>query len=526
MTSPSWHKVRLDLYKSLRAQCESILGQTDQEIAKYQRDYQKEIEREWSVSSVKDLIHSTQDANVLLLGDFHALYQSQKGHLRVLRLLPRARPKLLFIEFISAKDQLILDAYMRGEISDRVFLKEVRWKESWGFSWRSYKPILVWAKKRRVPVIALDKALKVHGDQSLHERDAFAADIISSHLKNRADHLGIVIIGDYHISSRHLPAEIRKRIKGVKINRIFQNSENIYFYLATQGKEFEVDVIRFSPSDFGLVSVAPWVKWHSLLMHLESQIEGDSELYHQVQDEVLRFYRVLKSDLGTPDLDEDFEAVSITDPSAFTKIESSLQHEEIKLAESYIQSGISFYIPQLKLAIISKVSLNYAAEAAMSVWHAKKTKRSTFLFDQKQSFYQLVWSFCIAYYGSKLINPKRKTDTIYDIRMSLKNSKKDKKIFRQIVRLKTFEWLWLAGLESKKQFQLSVPKADQTLIAKEMGAMAGEKLYYLYRRKHFKLEKVLDYLSAPLDEWSDMYFKLIAEMDKYPDPFVSKRLKI
>jgi hypothetical protein len=527
MMNPSWHQVRLDLYKSLRTQCERILGRSDAEIAKYQKDYQKDIDREWSESSVKELIKATHSSDVLLLGDFHALYQSQKGHLRILRILPRKRPKILFVEFIASKDQAILDAYMDGQLSDKQFLKDVRWKESWGFSWRSYKPILVWAKKRKVPVVAIDKSLKKHGDQSLHERDEFASTLISDHLFQYPGHLGIVIMGDYHISKKHLPKLLKAKLGNSRpIMRIFQNSENIYFSLATQGKEYEVDVIKFDTLDFGIVSVAPWVKWHSLLMHLESQIEGDSEIYHQVQDEVLRFYRVLKSDLEILDLDEDFEVISINDFLGLSRMERQLEEVELKQVECYIKAGISFYIPKIKTVIVSKISLNYAAEAAMSVWHSKVCQNLEFNFEKKEYFYHLVWSFVVTYFGSKLINPKRKADTIYDINLNLKNSKTESRILKQVVRLKSLEWLWLAGLEAKRPLNFSVLDSDRIKIAKKLGAMAGEKLYFLYRKKLLKNDQLIDYLSAPFDKWPDRYFSLIALMEKFPDPFISKRLKI
>lgn len=529
--SRSWHQVRYDLYQSLRTQCERILGYTDREISRYQKDYRKDIEREWSESTVQSLIRATHGAQLILMGDFHALYQSQKGHLRVLRLLPRRRPKILFVEFIAAKNQAILDAYLRQEITDAQFLKAVKWKESWGFSWRSYKPILVWARKRKVQVIALDKALKVHGDQSLQERDSFASELILKHMDKCPNYLGIVIVGDYHISRNHLPKQIEARQgRSSQILRIFQNSENIYFELANQGREYEVDVIQFAERDFCLISVAPWVKWHSLLMHLESQIYGDSELLHQIQEEVLRFYRVLKSDLNTLALDEDFEVASLNDPVARGKMEKFLDESEIGYADLYIKLGLSFYIPKLKMVFVSKISLNYAAEAAMAVWHAKVTQNDSFFYDESQSFYKLVWSFLIIYYGSKLLNPKRKTDTLYDIRLHLKNSKSESRVFRQIVKLKALEWLWLNGSKSHTKsaclFKTSLPKQNQVQIARALGAMAGEKLYYIYRRRLLKNDQVLDYLQASSDQWPDCYFRLIAEMERFPDPFFSKRLKI
>jgi hypothetical protein len=576
----SWHKVRYDFYKTLRRRCNQILGYHDKEILSYQRDYLQDVQRPWVESSVKELISTAEKAHILLMGDFHALYQSQKGHVRVLRMLPRQRSKVLFVEFVASQYQSILDAYMRGEIRDPQFLKGVHWVESWGFSWRSYKPILSWAKRQKIPVIAVDKNLLHHGDYSLRERDEHSSDLIAQYFRYfrscdelSSPPLGIVIVGDYHISSEHLPRLIEKKLKTfllpverrdlslnstVNLNlntnlsstsrlrsdsrvnsslevqpsimRVFQNSENIYFHLAQQGREYEVDVIRYSQWDFSLVSVAPWIKWHSLLMHLESQATEDYDLYHDAFDEVLKVYRLLKSDLGTSSLDENFNVMSLHEPYAFSKLEKALNLEELQVVYRYIKLGFNFYIPQMNTVLISKLSLNYAAEGAMSVWLYKIKGSLSWIYAIPEEFYSMVWFFLCHYLGSKLINPKRKTPTLYDIQLDLKySSLEEKKVLESIVKIKTQENF---SLEEQKyqEFTSQVLKfldsSEQMRVAKSLGCMAGEKLYFLYRKNHLSQKELVLYLQRDSEGGLKSYLSLIEFMLKYPEPFLSKRLKI
>ncbi len=58
---------------------------------------------------------------------------SQKAHLRVIRNIPKDRKILLAVEFFEAADQDKVDKYLSGKISEKEFLKTIRWQEQRGF---------------------------------------------------------------------------------------------------------------------------------------------------------------------------------------------------------------------------------------------------------------------------------------------------------------------------------------------------------------------------------------------------------
>ncbi|MCS6838800.1 MAG: ChaN family lipoprotein, partial [Bdellovibrionaceae bacterium] len=461
-----------------------------------------------------------------LMGDFHALNQSQKGHLRVLRLLPKTQKKVLFVEFLKRQDQKFLDLYLKEELSEQEFLDKVQWEQSWGFPWKSYKPLLVWAKKHRVPVVAIDRALKFHGDQSLALRDQFAAQVIFETLVANPDHLGIVIIGDYHISKNHLPKRLLEKFGNLKIVRIFQNSETIFLKLLELGKEFEIDVVRFNRWDYCLVSVAPWVKWHALLLHYEETIEGDHEIVYKVSEEVHRFYGMLKHDLNTFDLDDDFHVTTITDNKFFNQLDSLLNASERSGIRELIEIGGGFYIPQLKTAFVSKLSLNHVAEVASTIWHFKITKTGWESFMSEDYFYELVWIFVVQYFGSKLINPKRKMATILDLKKDLRDQKSGSDYYPWVIKIKQEEELWISGIKKRLSLYRKIPGKKRVRVAREIGFMTGEKLYFLYRKRWLSSQDLMMYLQAPISTWKETYLQVIRKLDERPDPYPSKYQRV
>ena len=94
---------------------------------------------------------------VLLLAEIHTSAADHAWQLQSLETLRRASlPLSLGLEMLPAARQLLLDRFAAGEIEEGEFLRQVGWAEVWGHDPQLYLPLLRWAQRWRVPLLALN----------------------------------------------------------------------------------------------------------------------------------------------------------------------------------------------------------------------------------------------------------------------------------------------------------------------------------------------------------------------------------
>jgi hypothetical protein len=94
---------------------------------------------------------------VLLLGEIHTSAADHLWQLESLETLQRAGlPLSLGLEMVPAPRQPVLDRYSAGRIDEASFLREVGWAEVWGHDPALYLPLLRWARRHRVPLLAVN----------------------------------------------------------------------------------------------------------------------------------------------------------------------------------------------------------------------------------------------------------------------------------------------------------------------------------------------------------------------------------
>ena len=94
---------------------------------------------------------------VLLLGEIHTSAADHLWQLESLETLQRSGvPLSLGLEMVPAPRQPVLDRYSTGRIDEATFLREVGWDEVWGHDPALYLPLLRWARRQGVPLLALN----------------------------------------------------------------------------------------------------------------------------------------------------------------------------------------------------------------------------------------------------------------------------------------------------------------------------------------------------------------------------------
>lgn len=533
----NWISVRKELYRQVESQVQHLLGIDSAAFSKYQSEYEKEFKVSWVPVTKDHLIETLCEAKFMFLGDFHALQQSQKAQLRVLKSLKDTRNLCLAVEFFESKHQSLVDKYLAGKLSDKDFLKSIRWHQTWGFPWDHYKPIIKWAQKHRVPVLALNAASEIKAAKSLKIRDLHSAKILAQQSTQNPSLKFVIIYGDLHLAKSHLPLMLQKQLRQKNDSNfafVFQNSDTIYFEMLEQNVDIKVDVVQLTKNRFCLMTVPPWVKWQNYLIYLEQY--HDSELEEEIDftDDVARYLKVLGHDLKLKTDHLDFAVYSAQDSGFWKQMEAIQSEPLLRQIEANIENGVSFFLPTEKIGYLSRPSVNHAAAIAMSVLHASCDSTARLPCAMPEDFLRLIWLETIQYFGSKLINPKRKTDTLQDIKLSLNSRLQAPERIEALqlaISQKTREILFMTGGGAGKDL---IPikrvrkRSSYREAARLLGGILGEKLFYAFSRKKLSRMSLISLLGKPMGapNFNEIYFEIVELIESYPEPFKSKTEKL
>lgn len=532
-----WIRIRKDLFLQMQKQVQHRLGEDTPEILQYQKVYDREFSKKWEATTKEELWGQISKSRVVLMGDFHALHQAQKAQLRVLRGIPRERKIVLAVEFIESVDQEILDQYLSGKISERDFLEGIQWQNFWGFPWEHYRPLLHWAQKNKVPVYGINKTYKKRNATTLRSRDIFAGKKIAELVKMNSETLVFVIYGDLHLASSHIPEELLKSLGASykkRILRVFQNAEKIYFQLLRKELESSTDIVRMDHNSYCLMSVPPWVKWQNYLMYLEQTFDVGLDEDDDVLDyteQVGRYVQIISEELGEPMSISNLSVYTAQDTAFWAQVRLKCDAKKLKWIEDLIADEVSFYLPEIEGAYLARTTVNHASSLAMQFVHAQLSGYKNLFNDVPKDFLRLIWIEAISYFGSKMINHKRKADTIVDIKASL-SSRSPTDIGKESLQLalaqKMHELVVITGLPQHRLQAQPRRKWSYVVAASLLGGMMGERLYGGYRNKLVSAENILSFLKKPIsnENFEVAYYAILEVIEALPAPFQSKKEKL
>jgi uncharacterized iron-regulated protein len=103
------------------------------------------------------IMEQLADKRVVYVGESHTRNEDHLLQLRVIRALFAQNPKLAIgMEMFSREAQPVLDRYVAGELSEREFLKQSGYFSKWGFDYRLYRGIINFARRHKLPIMALN----------------------------------------------------------------------------------------------------------------------------------------------------------------------------------------------------------------------------------------------------------------------------------------------------------------------------------------------------------------------------------
>ena len=127
--------------------------------------------------SFDGIVEKLQDHQVVYIGESHTRYEDHLLQLRIIRAMYQQNPDLsIGMEMFSRADQEVLDKYiLEQSINEEEFLRQSHYMIKWGYDYRFYQPIINFARRNRIPVVAInqDKAIvsKVYKETGLEGLD-------------------------------------------------------------------------------------------------------------------------------------------------------------------------------------------------------------------------------------------------------------------------------------------------------------------------------------------------------------------
>jgi uncharacterized iron-regulated protein len=107
------------------------------------------------VVSENDFASRLTGHRFVLIGERHNKADHHQGQLAVLKLLAgRGVPMVIGMEMMRSDSQAFLDAWVAGTLAEAEF--EAVYRDNWNFPWPLYRPIFLFARERRIPVIGLN----------------------------------------------------------------------------------------------------------------------------------------------------------------------------------------------------------------------------------------------------------------------------------------------------------------------------------------------------------------------------------
>jgi uncharacterized iron-regulated protein len=492
--SPRAQIMRLEkkLYAENKAAIKEATVVEDPNFKAYWRHYQGAIRRYARVSDMGRVLDAVDRARVVLVGDYHTLDQSQRSFVRLLRgYFDRDKRKkaAIAIETVQARFQKHLTGFMEGGLGADDFIKKIGFRKHWFFDlWRNYRVIFDYLLYHRVPLRAIDADnRKKH---TLLDRDVFMAREIVKFAKERPADKIFVLVGDLHLAPRHLPGELKKLARREKLElpllTLYQNSPEIHWDLSRRGNVDHIDVVQVSETEFCRQHTPPLIVQQSYLNWLYH--EDDSFDWIDAKGSFVHLVEQVAGIVGL-DLPKDFENVDVYTCGDLSFLKTLKRRKiftkkELDFIRGQVVHSESYFMPRSRMVYIANVSIHHAAEEATHylkyLFSGEEFPRS-----RQDAFYANALHEAIGFFGSKLVNAKRKCPRLGDFvkdaafLMAAPAATHDRQI-----RLETAD-LFIQHAQGLKKFQLIHPNKVKEMssrlflsVTHAVGYDLGDHLYY------------------------------------------------
>jgi hypothetical protein len=416
------------------AQLHALVG-VEREIRSYDPNSRRKYLCEFSQAfrSYHSILDATQlqaqvnAADIVLIGDYHALPACQRFAAGLLeqRALAGDRPVVLGLETIFSRDQHILEEWWRREIDQEELRQRMRFDLDWGYDWAPFYELLVTAREHAEGVYGLD-CMPREDLRKIGARDRHAADKIAEVRQGHPSAAILVLFGESHLAPGHLPRALREQLPQERLLTVLQNVDALYWHAAGEQRE-QVEAVRVAEDVLCVFNSTPLEKYESYRLYLDRWSRGGAEgpdlaptLYNLI-DGLLRFLNINRyspHNTTQPKFLVDMlpEVYCPTSDALLRRLLSrkGITEEERETMLRRVDERGCAYLPQVNAFYVREFQMVYAAEETARFLHHAclgLPERSGNPVEEVRHpadpFYRHALEYALAYLGSRVLYPAR-----------------------------------------------------------------------------------------------------------------------
>ena len=243
---------------------------------KYLRDFHEAYRTYEKVLTPSDVRREVANAGTVLVGDYHALPNSQRYLATVLSDSKfNQRQVVLGVETIFSRDQHILDDWWRGEIDENELRERIRFELDWGYEWTPFYELLSAARDHGAFVYGLD-CMPREDLRKIGARDRHAADKIAELRRRHSDALILVLFGESHLAPQHLPALLQQRLPAESVLTVLQNVDALFWRAAGEARD-HVEAVEVRENVLCVFNATPLEKYENYRLCLDRWGRSDND---------------------------------------------------------------------------------------------------------------------------------------------------------------------------------------------------------------------------------------------------------
>jgi heme-binding uptake protein ChaN (Tiki superfamily) len=412
---------------------------------KYLKDFSAAYRSYQCVIDAARVHSAVREADLVLIGDYHALPACQQFTSSLLeqQTVAGERPVVLGLETIFARDQHILEEWWRREIDQNELRERMRFQLEWGYDWDPFYRLLVTAREHCEAIYGLD-CMPREDLRKIGARDRHAAEKLAEIRQRHPSAAIFVLFGESHLAPAHMPREVRGLIPQARILTLLQNVDALYWRAAGERHD-RVEAVQVADDVICVFNATPLEKYENYRLCLDRWRREESDqpdlgpTVYNLIDGLVRFLginRYSPHNTTQPKFLVDLlpEVYYRSSDGLLRRLLSrkGVSEEEREAMLQRVEDHGCAYLPQVNAFYMHDFQMLHASEEAARFLHhacrglpARVTAREEAADEPSDFFYGRVLENALAYFGSRVLYPARPALREADLRELMEQTRED-----------------------------------------------------------------------------------------------------